>query len=194
MGNTSGLATYYFDGGLTIQSSSGATVTLNPGIYYIKDGNLVLDANSTIIANGVTFVLEGTAAYIVNGAGGITLTAPTSNCVAPSAYPNALYESISGEVAEEEPPASWAPYGAVNGWPYDGTDGKPICGVTIYCPWAPLNISGAGTLKITASSASGLPGLETGSLTDSGSGNITVTEQTSSGSTFIPSVTPMLVQ
>jgi len=218
MGNTSGLATYYFDGGLTIQSSSGATVTLNPGIYYIKNGNLVMDANSTIIAHGVTFVLEGSAAYIVNGAGSITLTAPTSNCVAPSAYPNKVYESISGELPEEEPAPSWAPYGAVNGWPYDGTDGEAICGVaiyqarsdsaadtlngsgkisvtgTIYCPMAPLNISGAGTLKMIASSTSGLPSLETGSITDSGSGNITVTEETSTGSTFIPSVTPLLVQ
>ena len=96
----------------------------------------------------MTFVLEGNAGYIFNGGATVNITAPTSNCVSPSAYPESAYENQAS--------------------PYDGTDGEGICGIAIYqargdttgdtvdegagstfngaiyAPSAPLTISGAG--------------------------------------------------
>ena len=95
-------ATYYFDGGLTI-SNGIKNVTLNPGIYYIRNGNLVISSGSSVTGNDVTFVLEGNAGYIFNGGATVNITAPTSNCVSPSAYPESAYENQAS--------------------PYDGTDG-----------------------------------------------------------------------
>jgi hypothetical protein len=174
-------ATYYFDGGLTISGGACNTV-FNPGIYYIRNGNLVIDSCTNMTATGVTFVLEGTAAYTVEGGASINFTAPTSNCVDPASYPETAYEN----------PIS----------PYDGTNGEGICGIAIYqargdtttdeigeggtttfngaiySPSAGLIISGAGSLNITTTdtTTTKLPGIEATNLTDSGSGNVTLTE------------------
>ncbi|MDD2704327.1 MAG: pilus assembly protein TadG-related protein [Acidocella sp.] len=175
-------ATYYFDGGLTI-SGGTSNVLLCPGIYYVRNGNLVIESSSHVTGIGVTFVLEGTAGYIFNGGAAINLTAPTTNCVSTSDYPLSAYEN----------PTS----------PYDGTNGQGICGIAIYqsrtdttgdtvnegasttingaiyTPGAALTISGAGALTITTS---GVPSLTAASLNDSGSGNITITENSAGSS------------
>jgi hypothetical protein len=140
--------TYYFDGGLNIVGNG--SVTFGPGIYYIRNGNLNFGAGSKITANGATFVLEGNASYQMSGgSAALNLTAPSSNCVAPSSYPQSQYISAS---------------------PYDGTNNEGICGVLIYqargdstpdaiveganstitgiiyAPSAPLSISGGASL------------------------------------------------
>jgi len=166
--------TYFFNGGLTV--AGNANVTFGPGIYYIENGNLNITAGGVISGVGATFVLENGAGYVFDGGTSTNLTAPVTNCVQPSAYPEASYANMS---------------------PYDGTDGEGICGViiyqtrndttadtvdegastnfngAIYSYGAPLTVSGGGALNITTT---GIPGLEVGSLSDSGSGNVSVTE------------------
>jgi Flp pilus assembly protein TadG len=174
--------TYFFDGGLTI-SGGARSVVFNPGIYYIRNGNLDIGSGPTVTGNGVTFVLEGNAGFTIDAGASVSLSAPSSNCVAPANFPNPSYEGSAA--------------------PYDGTDGEGICGVliyqsrgdttadsvtegasgafagAIYAPNAPLTVSGGASMTI---STSGLPGLEVASVTDSGSGAINLTETSSSGS------------
>jgi hypothetical protein len=97
--------TYWFNGGLTIVGNG--SVTFGPGIYYVENGNLSFGAGSRVTANGATFVLENGAGYQFDG-GTVAenLTAPSTNCVQPSSYPNALYT--------------------------DGTGGEGICGILVY--------------------------------------------------------------
>jgi len=102
---TFGGGTYWFNGGLKIEGNG--TVTFGPGIYYIENGNLNFMSGSHVTVNGATFVLENGAGYQFNGGAVATnLTAPTTNCVQPSSYPNPLYT--------------------------DGTNGEGICGILIY--------------------------------------------------------------
>ncbi len=194
-------ATYYFDGGLTI-GNAATTVYLNPGIYYIKDGDLYIEAGSKVVANDVTFVLEGTAAFYVSGSGSLTINAPqstTSNpgsCVAPSAFPIAAYDA---------------------GWPYDGTNGQGICGIaiyqsrddsatddadgggsftingSIYAPSATLNNISSGTLNITGY---GTPAIQVKSITSSGGGTINLTQDSAEGTPLNANAvnTPLLIQ
>ncbi|NNM58181.1 pilus assembly protein TadG-related protein [Acidocella sp.] len=174
-------ATYYFDGGLNI-SNGTRTVVLNPGIYYIRNGDLIIDSGTNVTGVGVTFVLEGTAAYIFNGGATVNITAPTDDCVSPADYPKTSYENPNS--------------------PYDGTNGEGICGIAIYqargdtatdivnegaastfnggiyAPSAPLTMSGAGALNI---STTGVPGLVVAAINDSGSGNIKIAETSGDG-------------
>jgi Flp pilus assembly protein TadG len=195
--------TYFFDGGLTLSSSSGSIIFLNPGIYYIRNGNFIVTSGVSVIGVGVTIVLEGSgstgASFQVGGSSSLNLSAPTSNCVSPSSFPEPTYDGI------------W-PTNA----PYDGTNGEGICGIAIYqdradtagdtidegtatsftggiyAPNATLTIQGTGALNISA--PAGTPGLEVKSVSDSGSGNITLKAKTSTGSDFVPANIPMLVQ
>jgi hypothetical protein len=97
--------TYWFNGGLTVEGNG--TVTFGPGIYYVENGNLTFTAGSHVTVNGATFVLENGAGFQFDG-GSVAenLTAPTTNCVQPSSYPNVLYT--------------------------DGTGGEGICGILVY--------------------------------------------------------------
>ncbi len=97
--------TYWFNGGLKVEGNG--SVTFGPGIYYVENGNLTFMAGSHVTVNGATFVLENGAGFQFDG-GTVAenLTAPSSNCVQPSSYPNVLYT--------------------------DGTDGEGICGVLVY--------------------------------------------------------------
>jgi Flp pilus assembly protein TadG len=169
--------TYFFNGGLNIVG--GTTVNFGPGIYYIENGNLNFGAGANVTSNGATFVLEGNAGYSLSGGSqAFNLTAPTSNCVAPSSYPETQYEGTA---------------------PYDGTDGEGICGIVIYqarsdttadvisegaastmngslyAPNAGLTVSGGATISITSSNASD-PALEQTGINDSGSGTVNLTE------------------
>jgi hypothetical protein len=66
---------YTFCGNNTL---GGSKVTLNPGLYIVKDGALTLSA-STVIANGVSFYFPSTNSTIVyKGKEGNSLKAPTS--------------------------------------------------------------------------------------------------------------------
>lgn len=102
--------TYFFDGGLDL--GGNGSVTFGPGIYYIYNGNLNLGGGAQITSNGATFVLLDGAGYnFQGGSKGMNLTAPTSNCVPASQYPESQYSGT---------------------FPYDGTNGEGICGILIY--------------------------------------------------------------
>jgi hypothetical protein len=174
--------TYFFDGGLTI-SGGASSVTFNPGIYYIRNGNLNIGSGPRVTGNGVTFVLEGTAGFTIDAGAAVSLSAPSSNCVAPANFPEPAFEGTTA--------------------PYDGTDGEGICGVliyqsrsdttadnvtegasgafngAIYAPNAPLTISGGASMTINTSN---LAGLEVASIADSGSGAIHLTDTTTNSS------------
>ncbi|MFB9269235.1 TadE/TadG family type IV pilus assembly protein [Bradyrhizobium erythrophlei] len=65
-----------------ISVTGGATLTLNPGIYYFNGANLSVAGNSTITGNGVTLVFTGSgsnwgSANIGSNAN-VSLTAPTT--------------------------------------------------------------------------------------------------------------------
>ena len=67
-------------GGIAIHS--GSTVTLNPGIYYMDGGDLVVNGNAALVGNGVTLVFTSKnkntfANAVFNGTATIDLTAPT---------------------------------------------------------------------------------------------------------------------
>ncbi len=164
--------TYYFYGGLNI--SGADNLTFGPGIYYINGGPLNIDGSGSITANGATFVLENGAYLNLVGGGKLNVTAPTTNCQTYTSYPSSTYSSS---------------------FPYDGTNGEGICGLAIYQPSgtatdyisngtsgtitgtidtasAALNVTGAGALNLTGSS---IPvALDVGSITDNGSGKVTV--------------------
>ena len=173
--------TYFFNGGLDV--AGNGTMNFGPGIYYIENGNLTFEAGSHVTATNATFVLENGAGFQFNGGYvGLNLTAPTTNCVAPSSYPESAYLSV---------------------FPYDGTNGEGICGISIYqarndsaadsitegaatsfngaiyIPDATLTISGGASISITTS---GVPALVAAGLTDSSSSTISITENSASGS------------
>lgn len=200
--------TYYFDGGLTVQGNG--TVTFGPGIYYIRNGSLNFIAGSHVTANNVTFILEGTASYQMNGGtAALNLTAPTTNCVQPAAYPVSTY---SLPASNPTPPNAYAPY--------DGTGGEGICGVLIYqargdtaadaitegatstitgilyAPSASLAVSGGAT--ISAATSNGAAGTlafiqSTFSLTGSGTINVSAANGSGVGSSTTTTTQSLLV-
>lgn len=67
-------------GGISIHS--GATVKLEPGVYYLDGGDLIVNGNAGVVGNGVTLVFTaknrktyGTAQ--INGSATVQLTAPS---------------------------------------------------------------------------------------------------------------------
>lgn len=74
-----------FNGGLTL--GGGSTITMNPGVYYMKGGSFT-------VANGVRLTGSGVMIYMAPGTGGISfqggttinLTAPTSGTYKGIAY------------------------------------------------------------------------------------------------------------
>jgi hypothetical protein len=68
-------------GGIDI--SSTGTVTLQPGLYVIKDGPFALSGGANLIAHGVTLYFTGANAYLdTSGGGQVSMSAPTSGTYA----------------------------------------------------------------------------------------------------------------
>jgi len=64
-------------GGLSVEAHS--VVTLEPGIYVMKDGPLNIEAHSSITAEGVMFYLYGSNSYLlIESQASMNLTAPIS--------------------------------------------------------------------------------------------------------------------
>jgi len=79
--NTVTLSPGVYCGGIDLQSS--ASVTLNPGIYYLDGGSLSMSGQSTLKGTGVTLVFTSSsgnnyASASITGGATISLTAPTS--------------------------------------------------------------------------------------------------------------------
>lgn len=56
----------------------GQRATLDPGVYVVRDGRLGIDVREKVIADGVTFLLEGTNYGVDIRGQGISLTAPST--------------------------------------------------------------------------------------------------------------------
>ncbi|MDH3660275.1 MAG: pilus assembly protein TadG-related protein [Alphaproteobacteria bacterium] len=66
-----------------LEVSSTANVTLNPGLYIIKDGQLRITGSGSFSATGVMFYITGADAFArVSGSGTVTLTAPITGTYA----------------------------------------------------------------------------------------------------------------
>jgi len=64
-------------GGLKVNSAS--TVTLSPGVYYIQNGDLQVLGSSSLVGNGVTFVMYGKSTNVnFDTTGTITLSPTTT--------------------------------------------------------------------------------------------------------------------
>ncbi len=105
-GNWSTSATKFpgkYCNGITITSS--ATINLTPGTYYIDQGDLTIDGNTTVTCTacspggeGVTFVLTSSGSannigtVLINGISEVTLNAPAAGSA--SAGPGGIYEGL----------------------------------------------------------------------------------------------------
>ncbi len=72
-------------GGIAVHS--GATVTLNPGVYYLDGGDLSVNGNATLIGTGVTLVFtsknrKGFATASISGNAKVSLTPPSHGSTA----------------------------------------------------------------------------------------------------------------
>jgi putative Flp pilus-assembly TadE/G-like protein len=65
-----------------IQVNAGAVLTLNPGIYFITNGDFQVNGGATVTGTGVTLVFTSTAKATINGGADVSLTAPTSGSTA----------------------------------------------------------------------------------------------------------------
>jgi|GEM_PF-3916697 Flp pilus assembly protein TadG len=152
-------ATYFFDNGLYFGNGTG-TVTLEPGIYYIRNGTLSIGNSTKITGTGVTFVLEGTASLSFSGGTNSSLSAPDPNST--TAPTNCV---LAANFPENTSPTDYS-----NNAPYDGTNGKGICGVLVYQDRADTTgdtiTEGAGTIM------NGIIYAPSASLTVNGSGSI----------------------
>jgi Flp pilus assembly protein TadG len=63
-------------GGLNL--TGGPNVTLNPGTYVIRNGQLKMSGGGSMTGTGVTFVFEGTSHVDLSGGGTYHLVAPTT--------------------------------------------------------------------------------------------------------------------
>jgi Flp pilus assembly protein TadG len=65
-----------------ISVNAGATLTLNPGIYYFNGANLAVAGNATVTGSGVTLIFTGSGSNwgtaTIGSNANVTLTAPTS--------------------------------------------------------------------------------------------------------------------
>lgn len=199
--------TYFFNGGLQLSNDSDSE-HFGPGIYYIKNGPLVL--HGAIASDGATFVLEGSASFTIdnNSNGSLNMVAPTTDCVQPSAFPNSNFTGSNP--------------------PFDGTDGEGICGVLIYqarndtagdsivtntaghitgiiyTPNAALSLSGSnGAISAQSSTAtdpntgsdfSGIFEIESSTLSDANTGKLTFSSGSPASSGASSSPLALLVQ
>ena len=115
--------------GLTV--NAGATLTLNPGIYYIDQGTLSVNGGATITGKGVTLVFTSStgknwATATINGNATINLTAPNAGSTAgivifgDRQIPTATTFKFNGSSTQYFGGAIYVPTGAID---YSGGTG-----------------------------------------------------------------------
>ena len=61
-----------------IKLTGGAQVEVRPGVYVVRDGDLIMSGGGTMRGDGVTFIIEGQSTVNLSGGGSYWLRAPTS--------------------------------------------------------------------------------------------------------------------
>jgi Flp pilus assembly protein TadG len=149
----------------------GATITMNPGVYYIKQGSFTVGGGATVNGTGVTIVLTKDAstyatASIANGAN-VTLSAPTSGpysgvlFYADRAAPTSLTTTFAGGAATKFTGALYFPTQRVsysNGTTTAATCTQLIAWSVSFAGGAAFNnnCASAGTSSIGGSAANRL--------------------------------------
>jgi hypothetical protein len=116
-----------------ISASSGASLTLSPGIYYMDGGGFSVGGQASVVGNGVMIYNAPKAssdAVDIGGGGTVTLSGPTSGVYAGIS----LFQDRSSSV----------------GASLNGGSGMNITG-TFYFAGAPVTISGNSTTAILGS-------------------------------------------
>lgn len=143
-------------GGIAIHS--GATVTLNPGIYYIDGGDLVVNGSAGLIGNGVTLVFTAKnrnqyPSASINGNATINLTAmnfgPTEGIVifADRNTPSTATFKFNGGATQNFGGAVYVPSATID---YAGGNGSTASCTQII--GNKVNVSGNSSLAINCSS------------------------------------------
>jgi len=101
-------------GGLTIKR----TVTMDPGMYVVSGGDLVIESTAVVSGTGVMFFLTGGATVKIAGSATVQLSAPTSDTYAGILFfvdRDDLYAThiINGDSASSFDGAIYAPNGHV---------------------------------------------------------------------------------
>jgi hypothetical protein len=131
-----------YNGGISL--SGQAKVTLNPGVYYMKGGGFSTTGQATLTGNGVMIYSDGSGPIDLEGQGALNLTPMTTG----------IYQGITLMMNRTSTQAvTIAGNGSV----------RSVTG-TIYAPKSPINISGNGTFnaaqligdKITSSGNGGI--------------------------------------
>jgi Flp pilus assembly protein TadG len=139
-------------GGISI--NAGATLTLNPGIYYLDQGGLSMAGNSTITGTGVTLVFTSStgnnwANVAISGNAIVNLTAPTSGPTAGIVFFGDRNMSVGTSFKL-------------------GGGGSQTFGGAVYLPKADLTFSGG------ASSSNGCTQLIADTVTFTGNSNLAI--------------------
>ena len=140
-------------GGIRI-TSSGTIVTLSPGTYFIKDGDLKVSSSGSVIGDEVAFVLEGLSSIDISGTGEVSTTPPTSGVlegysVAQSrTEPLGPVSKITGEGKFSFPGIIYMPRGdlEITGKASTNTFTPSYAAIVVY----QLKIAGSGELHVTA--------------------------------------------
>lgn len=106
--------------------NSGASVTLEPGVYYIDAGTFRINGGATLIGDGVTLYLTGGADMTINGGANVSLTAPSTG----------TWAGISVMQDRDDPPGSSL---------FNGGSTMDIQGV-MYMPTQHLQFNGGNEL------------------------------------------------
>ncbi len=111
--STRSLSPGVYCGGVSI--TSGAVVTLNPGLYHIVNGPLKVAGGASLRGDGVAFILSGTASLDIAGTGEVITSPPASgdltgfSIVQDRAAPLGGASKISGEGHFEFPGIIYMP-------------------------------------------------------------------------------------
>lgn len=143
-------------GGIAVHA--GATVRLNPGVYYVDGGDLTVNGNASLIGNGVTLIFtaknrKSYATATISGSANVELTAPgygpTAGIVmfGDRSIPKGTDFKLTGGATQNFGGAIYLPTATVN---FSGGNGTSTACTQII--GSTINFSGMSSLAINCSS------------------------------------------
>lgn len=131
-----------------------ATVTLQPGVYVVRDGPLTMHAHSTVVGSGVTFYFYGADAVLnIRSFSTVELTAPTSGPYAGVAF--AQHAPSSAGLTSTLAGGAWIRIVGALHFPTQAIDIGGASGVDASLPYMPIVadrfiLRGNGTMPVKA--------------------------------------------